>query len=57
MENLQSLTVNQLTELMITRYDGNAGEILNGFREMGLKGEKLRVAMIRYIERVPAYAE
>jgi hypothetical protein len=47
----------ELRAVMIDRYDGNAGEIINGFQEMGLKGKKLEAAMVRYIERVPAYEQ
>lgn len=54
METLQTLSIPQLKQLLTDRYDGNAGEILYGFIEMGLKGERLKAAMIRYIERVPA---
>ena len=54
METLQTLSISQLKQLLTDRYDGNAGEILYGFIEMGLKGERLKAAMIRYIERVPA---
>lgn len=54
---LSKLTEAQLTRIMLDRYDDNAGEIINGFRECGLRGPKLRAAMIRYIERVPAYEQ
>jgi len=57
MKDLKNLTEAELQAIMIERYDGNAGEIINGFREMGIKGKKLKAAMIRYIERNPAYAE
>ena len=53
-ETLQTLSIPHLKQLLTDRYDGNAGEILYGFIEMGLKGERLKAAMIRYIERVPA---
>lgn len=55
MENLKKLSTEELKAIMIERYDGNAGEIINAFREMGLKGKKLDTAMINYINRVPAY--
>jgi hypothetical protein len=55
MENLETLTFAELKQIMISRYDGNAGEIINGFMEMGLKGKALTAAMVRYINRVPAY--
>jgi hypothetical protein len=51
----KKLTFDQLRAIMIERYDGNAGEIINGLQEMGLRGSKLTAAMERYIERVPAY--
>ena len=54
LQTLQTLSIPQLKQLLTDRYDGNAGEILYGFIEMGLKGERLKAAMIRYIERVPA---
>jgi hypothetical protein len=57
METLQTLSIPQLKQILTDRYDGNAGEILYGFIEMGLKGERLKAAMIRYIERVPALVE
>jgi len=55
MTDLTKLSEAELKALMIERYDGNAGEIILGFQEMGIKGKKLKAAMIRYIERVPAY--
>lgn len=54
--NYSKMDLNQLKKVMIERYDGNAGEIWHGFVEMGLKGERLKAALVRYIERVPAYA-
>lgn len=51
----KKLTFEELRALMIQLYDGNAGEIINGFQEMGLKGQRLCDAMQRYIDRVPAY--
>jgi hypothetical protein len=55
MKDLKKMNFAELRAVMIDRYDGNAGEIINGFQEMGLKGKKLEAAMVRYIERVPAY--
>jgi len=55
MKDLKKMNFAELKAVMIDRYDGNAGEIINGFQEMGLKGKKLEAAMVRYIERVPAY--
>jgi hypothetical protein len=52
LQTLESLTLDQLKEAMVVWYDGNAGEIIHGFMEMGLKGEKLKAALIRYIRRV-----
>jgi len=55
MENLENKSFAELKAIMIERYDGNAGEIIHGFMEMGLKGKALTAAMVRYINRVPAY--
>jgi hypothetical protein len=56
MSNLKKLTVEQLKAQMVEMYDGNAGEIINGFREMGITSEaKLKKALIGYMERNPAY--
>ena len=55
MGNLENLTFAELKAIMVQRYDGNAGEIINGFMEAGLKGKHLTAAMARYINRVPAY--
>jgi len=55
MENLENKSFAELKAIMVQRYDGNAGEIINGFMEMGLKGKQLTAAMVRYINRVPAY--
>jgi hypothetical protein len=55
MENLENKSFAELKAIMVQRYDGNAGEIINGFMEMGLKGKALTAAMVRYINRVPAY--
>jgi hypothetical protein len=57
MKDLKNMNFAELRAVMIDRYDGNAGEIINGFQEMGLKGKKLEAAMVRYIERVPAYEQ
>jgi len=54
-KKLSDMNYAELRQLMIDRYDGNAGEIINGFQEMGLKGKRLTAAMVRYIERVEAY--
>jgi len=53
---LKKLSLNELQSIMLDRYDGNAGEIINGFRECGCTSAgKLKKAMIGYILRVPAY--
>lgn len=52
LQTLESLSLNQVKEAVVAKYDGNAGEIIHGFIEMGLKGEKLKAALIRYIRRV-----
>ena len=49
--DLELLSTPELKALLIELYDGNAGEILNGFREMGIKEAKLKPAIIRYIVR------
>lgn len=56
-KKLSDMSFNELRAEMIDRYDGNAGEIINGFQECGLKGKRLNAAMVRYLERVPAYAK
>ena len=55
MGNLENLTFAELKAIMVQRYEGNAGEIIHGFMEAGLKGKHLTAAMARYINRVPAY--
>jgi hypothetical protein len=55
MKELKDMNFEELRSVMISRYDGNAGEIINAFQEMRLKGKKLNQALINYIERVPAY--
>jgi hypothetical protein len=52
MENLELLSLSELKTLLIELFDGNAGEILNGFREMGItKEQPLKSAIVRYINR------
>lgn len=49
---LELLSTSELKTLLIDLFDGNAGEILNGFREMGItKDAQLKSAIIRYIIR------
>ena len=49
---LELLSTSELKTLLIDLFDGNAGEILNGFREMGItKDAQLKSAIIRYITR------
>lgn len=49
---LELLSTSELKTLLIDLFDGNAGEILNGFREMGITQDaKLKSAIIRYITR------
>lgn len=50
MKNLQTLSIEQLTNQLILHYDGNAGEILYGLKEMGIKGDKLKAALISYLK-------
>lgn len=54
-KKLSDMSFSELQAVMFDRYDGNAGEIINGFQEMGLRGKRLNAALVRYIERVPAY--
>ncbi len=50
--DLELLSVTELKTLLIDLFDGNAGEILNGFQEMGITNpSKLKAAIIRYIIR------
>jgi hypothetical protein len=50
--DLELLTTSELKTLLIDLFDGNAGEILYGFREMGItKDANLKSAIIRYIIR------
>jgi len=49
--NLEKLSLEELTELLHELYDGNSGEILQGFQELRLSGEELKAAIIRYIQR------
>jgi hypothetical protein len=52
---LEKLSLPQLRSLLIDLFDGNAGEILNGFREMGItKDAQLKSSIIRYIIRKQA---
>lgn len=49
---LELLSTSELKTLLIDLFDGNAGEILNGFREMRITQDaKLKSAIIRYITR------
>jgi hypothetical protein len=50
-QTLESLSINQLKQALISKFDGNAGEIISGFIEMGLSGGKLKAAMISYLRR------
>ena len=53
---MENYTIAELKAIMVQRYGSNAGEIIQGLMEMGLKGKGLTSAMARYIIRVPAYA-
>jgi len=49
---LEKFSTSELKSILIELFDGNAGEILNGFREMGItKDAQLKSAIIRYIIR------
>jgi len=51
-QQLNLLSTSELKTLLIELFDGNAGEILYGFREMGItKDANLKLAIIRYIIR------
>ncbi len=50
--DLEKLSTAELKSILIDLFDGNSGEILNGFREMGItKDAQLKSAIIRYIIR------
>ena len=50
--DLELLSTYELKTLLFELFDGNAGEILYGFREMGItKDANLKSAIIRYIIR------
>lgn len=51
MSKLKSQSLEQIQQQLYQIYDGNAGEIIYGLMEMGLRGNKLKAALIGYIER------
>lgn len=55
MKDLNKMTIEEIKQVMVDRYDSNAGEIIFAFeREMGMKGKRLKTALISYINRKPA---
>ena len=51
LQTLESMSLSEIKGLMVDQFDGNAGIIINGFVEMGLKGDSLKAALIRYIRK------
>jgi hypothetical protein len=51
LQTLESMSLSEIRGLMVDQFPGNAGIIINGFVEMGLTGEKLKAALIRYIKK------
>jgi hypothetical protein len=51
LQTLDSMTLSEIKEVMVDLYDGNAGEIINAYVEMGLTGDKLKFALIMYIRK------
>ena len=51
LQTLESMSLSEIKGLMVDTFPGNAGTIIQGFAEMGLTGEKLKAALIRYIRK------
>lgn len=51
MNGLKSLSVQELKTILIDLYDGNAGEMIHGYEEMGIRGDRLKSALISDINR------
>lgn len=55
MKDLNKMSIEELKQVMVDRYDGNAGEVIFAFEhEMRMKGKKLKTALVNYINRKPA---
>ena len=51
MKDLESLSIEELKSIVIDLYDGNAGEMIYGYQEMGIIGNRLKSALISDIRR------
>ena len=51
MTKLKNQSLEEIQQQLYQLYDGNAGEIIYGLMECGLRGTKLKNALIGYIER------
>ena len=51
MTKLKNQSLEEIQQQLYQIYDGNAGEIIYGLMECGLRGTKLKNALIGYIER------
>jgi hypothetical protein len=51
MKDLKSLSIAELKSIVIELYDGNAGEMIYGYQEMGITGDRLKSALISDIKR------
>jgi hypothetical protein len=51
MTKLKNQSLEEIQQQLYQIYDGNAGEIIYGLMECGLRGNKLKAALIGYIER------
>jgi hypothetical protein len=51
MKDLKSLSIQELKSIVIDLYDGNAGEMIHGYEEMGIRGDRLKSALISDINR------
>jgi hypothetical protein len=51
MKDLKSLSIQELKSIVIDLYDGNAGEMIYGYEEMGIRGDRLKSALISDINR------
>lgn len=48
--NLEALTTQELKRLLIIKFDGNAGEILNAFKECRMNDAQIRKAIMRFLQ-------
>ena len=51
MTKLKNQSLEEIQQQLYQIYDGNAGEIIYGLMECGLRADKLKAALIGYIER------